>query len=95
MSDEYRPLIIHKPDTNEEDGLDNDEQYQQYQQHHQQQDQLEEAQSFSKWLSTFIILLFLTNAITLLGSLYWASWRELSMKTEPPMEYGMLSFLFL
>ena len=46
-----------------------------------------------RWLSTFVVLLFLTNAVTLLGSLYWTSWRELSIKAEAPLDYGSLKSL--
>ncbi|OJJ88348.1 uncharacterized protein ASPGLDRAFT_698945 [Aspergillus glaucus CBS 516.65] len=51
---------------------------------------LEPPRVFCKWLPMFLILLLLTNAITLLGSLYWASWRELRFKAESPLAYARM-----
>ena len=73
----YSRLPVHKPDTGrDEEGEDSPEQA------------LELPRFFCRWLPMFLILLVLTNAITLLGSLYWASLRELRMKAEPPLDYG-------
>lgn len=73
----YNRLPVHKPDTErdeeEEDGPGQ---------------LLEPPRDSCKWIPMFFILLLLTNAITLLGSLYWASWKELRMKTESPVAYG-------
>lgn len=78
----YSRLPVHKPNTerDEEDG-DGPEQ------------SLEPPRASCKWLPMFLILLLLTNAITLLGSLYWASLRELRMKVEPPLAYGLQALL--
>lgn len=44
-----------------------------------QQQEVKTARPFSIWLLALVLLLFFTNAITLLGCLYWASRRELSV----------------
>jgi len=73
----YSRLPVHKPNTErDEEDEDGSEQ------------SLEPPRAFCKWLPMFLIILLLTNAITLLGSLYWASLRELRMKEEPPLAYG-------
>ncbi|EYE96436.1 uncharacterized protein EURHEDRAFT_522177 [Aspergillus ruber CBS 135680] len=75
----YSRLPVHKPDTGrDEEGEDSPEQA------------LELPRFFCRWLPMFLILLVLTNAITLLGSLYWASLRELRMKAEPPLDYAQI-----
>ena len=81
MTHQYRRLTIHKP--NSDDRLLED----------QQEQEQDSTRSFPRWLSTFVVLLFLTNAVTLLGSLYWTSWRELSIKAEAPLDYGKLKTL--
>lgn len=81
MTHQYRRLTIHKPSP--DDRLLED----------QQEQEQDSTHSFPRWLSTFVVLLFLTNAVTLLGSLYWTSWRELSIKAEVPLDYGNLKTL--
>jgi len=72
----YSRLRVHKPDTERDEDDSFSEQ------------PLNPPRSFCRWLPMFLIVLLLTNAITLLGSLYWASWKELRMKTESPVAYG-------
>lgn len=48
----------------------------------QQQQEVKTARPFSVWLLTLVLLLFFTNVITLLGCLYWASRRELSVESD-------------
>lgn len=73
----YSRLPVHKSNT------ERDEEYEDG-----PEQSLEPPRAFCKWLPMFLILLLLTNAITLLGSLYWASWRELRFKAESPLAYG-------
>ncbi|ODM19402.1 hypothetical protein SI65_04386 [Aspergillus cristatus] len=74
----YSRLRVHKPDTerDEDDSLS--------------EQPLNPPRFFCRWLPMFLIVLLLTNAITLLGSLYWASWKELRMKTESPVAYAQI-----
>lgn len=80
MAHQYGRLASHKPSP-ENRLLEVESQREQEQ---------DSTNSFPRWSSTFVLLLFLTNAVTLLGSLYWTSWRELSIKTEAPLDYGSL-----
>lgn len=48
----------------------------------QQQQEVTTARPFSVRMLTLVLLLFFTNAITLLGCLYWASRRELSVESD-------------
>ena len=72
----YSRLLTHKPDTerDEDETLSGQP--------------LDQPRFSRGWLPIFFIVLLLTNSITLLSSLYWASWKELRMKAESPVAYG-------
>lgn len=84
MTHQYSRLFIHKP--NPEDRLLGAED--------QREQGQESTRTLPRWVSTFVVLLFLTNAVTLLGSLYWTLWRELSINADAPLNYGNLKTPF-